>query len=112
MGKWSWSGCGPNGWGAIPEAIIALKMGGGGWGWGWPGAWGWGRGWGWGSNYVNQYIEGTIIIDFLDPAKKQLFWHGQGSGFNLDNFTKREERLYTGVKEILAQYPPKAIAAR
>ena len=82
-------------------------------GWGWGGGWGWRGGWGgWGSNYVNQYIEGTIIIDFLDPAKKILFWHGQGSGFNLDNFSKREERLYTGVKEILAQYPPNAIASK
>ncbi|KLT67569.1 DUF4136 domain-containing protein, partial [Pedobacter sp. BMA] len=70
----------------------------------------WG-GWG-GPNYVNQYMEGTIIIDFLDPAKKILFWHGQGTGFNLDSFSKREERLQTGVKEILAQYPPTAIAAK
>ena len=84
----------------------------GGWGWGGGGGWrgGWG-GWG-GPSYVNQYIEGTIIIDFLDPAKKILFWHGQGSGFNLDNFSKREQRLYTGVKEILAQYPPNMVAAR
>lgn len=82
----------------------------GGWGWGWRGGWGnpfWG-----GGTYVNQYIEGTIIIDFLDPAKKILFWHGQGSGFNLDSFNKREERLYTGVKEILAQYPPNVTAAK
>ncbi|MFD2337454.1 DUF4136 domain-containing protein [Pedobacter mendelii] len=35
---------------------------------GYYGGWGWG-GWG-GSNFANQYIEGTIIIDFLDPAKK------------------------------------------
>ena len=83
-------------------------------GWGWGGGWGWRGGWGgWGgSNYINQYIEGTIIVDFLDPAKKILFWHGQGSGFNLDNFSKREQRLNTGVKEILAQYPPNAIAAK
>lgn len=77
-------------------------------GWGWRGGFG---GWG-GSNYVNQYIEGTIIIDFLDPAKKILFWHGQGAGFNLDSFSKREQRLNTGVKEILAQYPPNAIASK
>jgi len=86
-------------------------------GWGWGGGWGWRGGWGspfWGGgpSYVNQYIEGTIIIDFLDPAKKILFWHGRGSGFNLDNLNKREERLYTGVREILAQYPPNAIAAK
>ena len=71
-----------------------------------------GWGWGGGPTYVNQYIEGTIIIDFLDPDKKILFWHGRGSGFNLDNLNKREERLYTGVREILAQYPPNALAAK
>jgi DNA-binding PadR family transcriptional regulator len=39
MGKWSWSGgCGPSGWGAIPEAIIAMKMAKGGWG-DWGGEW-------------------------------------------------------------------------
>ncbi|KQN35872.1 hypothetical protein ASE92_06940 [Pedobacter sp. Leaf41] len=86
-------------------------------GWGWGGGWGWrggwgGWGWGGGPTYVNQYIEGTIIIDFLDPDKKILFWHGRGSGFNLDNLNKREERLYTGVREILAQYPPNALAAK
>lgn len=72
---------------------------------------GWAMGWGWpywggGRNYVNQYQEGTIIIDFLDPAKKILVWHGRGAGFNLDNFSKREERFQAGVNEILALYPP------
>lgn len=83
----------------------------GGWGWGWRGGWG-NPFWGGGGTYVNQYIDGTIIIDFLDPAKKILFWHGQGSGFNLDNFNKREQRLYTGVKEILAQYPSNGVTAK
>ncbi len=85
------------------------------------GGWGWGRGWGmgWGSpfwgggmGYVNEYREGTIIIDFLDPEKKILFWHGRGAGFNLDNFNKREERMQTGVREILAQYPPNAATSK
>ncbi len=74
-----------------------------GWGWGWRSPF-----WGGGVNYVDQYMEGTIIIDFLDPKTKTLVWHGRGSGFNLDNFRKREERMNTGVKEILGQYPPNA----
>ncbi|TDG36808.1 DUF4136 domain-containing protein [Pedobacter changchengzhani] len=63
----------------------------------------------WGGNMatVNQFTEGTIIIDFLDPMQKKLIWHGLGQGFNLDNFNKREERMQKGVNEILAQYPPK-----
>jgi len=86
----------------------------GGWGWGRGWGWGgaWGGGWGGGPGYVNQYSEGTIIIDFLDPAKKILFWHGRGVGFNLDSFNKREERLQVGVNEILAQYPPSATLSK
>jgi DNA-binding PadR family transcriptional regulator len=44
MGKWSWGGCGPNGWSAIPEAIIAMKMAGRGWGGDWGSEWEGGRG--------------------------------------------------------------------
>lgn len=76
---------------------------------------GWGMGWGWRSPYwgfgaqpmVNQYMECTIIIDLLDPNQKKLVWHGQGAGFDLDNYRNREERMQKGVSEILAQYPPK-----
>ena len=39
MGRWSWSGCGPNGWEAIPEAIIAMKMAKRGWGGDWGAEW-------------------------------------------------------------------------
>ncbi|WP_316736366.1 DUF4136 domain-containing protein [Pedobacter aquatilis] len=78
-----------------------------GWGWGW----GWG-GWGGGAmTNVNQFMEGTVIIDFLDPKSKTLVWHGRGSGFNLDNLKNREERLNKGISEILAQYPP-AVASK
>ena len=70
------------------------------WGWGYPY---WGRSMG----MVNQFTEGTIIIDFLDPIQKKLIWHGIGQGFNMDNFNKREERMQKGVSEILGQYPPK-----
>ena len=77
------------------------------------GGWGMGWGWGWGSpffggfqNRVDIYQEGTIIIDFVDAEKKTLFWHGRGTGFNLDSFRKREQRMQVGVNEILAQYPP------
>ena len=77
-------------------------------GWGWGRGWGWGGAWGGGRGFVDHYTEGTIIIDFLDPAKKILVWHGRGIGFNLDSFNKREERLQLGVNEILAQYPPNA----
>lgn len=83
----------------------------GGWGWGWGMGW---RNpfWGAGPGYVNQYMEGTIIIDLLDPAKKILVWHGSGTGFDMTNFRNREERLHAGVAEILAQYPPTTTASK
>jgi len=80
------------------------------------GGWGWGMGWRspyWGgSNYVDRYSEGIIDIDFLDPAKKILVWHGRGYGFNLDDYRKREERLQKGVMEILSQYSLSAVGAK
>jgi len=76
--------------------------------WGWRGGWGmaWGPFWGGGMRSVDRYQEGLFIIDFLDPKTKMHVWHGRGDGFNLDSFKNREERINTGVKEILAQYPP------
>lgn len=70
--------------------------------------WGWGYFNYWGMNRtIDRYQEGTIIVDFLDPKQKTIIWHGRGTGFNLDNYNKRDERVQKGVAEILAQYPPK-----
>lgn len=92
----------------VTDVYGPAYYGGWGWGWGWGGPWGWGAG----STFVNQYREATFIIDFLDPKTKSLFWHGQGSGFNLDDFNRREDRIFRGIKEILNQYPSRVVAAK
>lgn len=55
---------------------------------------------------VKQTTESTIMIDFINPVTKDLMWHGQFKGFRLDNFEKREERMYGAIKQILDQFPP------
>ena len=44
-------------------------------------AWGYGPGrWRGGRVDVNQYTEGTLIVDMVDPASKQLVWRGTATG--------------------------------
>jgi len=57
-------------------------------------------------NTGKQYLNGTIIIDFLNPETKAIIWHGVGSGFDFDDYDNREARINSAVKQILMQYPP------
>jgi hypothetical protein len=44
-------------------------------------AWGYGPGrWRGGRVDVNQYTEGTLIVDMVDPGSKQLVWRGTATG--------------------------------
>ncbi|MBT8236569.1 MAG: DUF4136 domain-containing protein [Bacteroidia bacterium] len=89
-----------------------------GWGWGYP-YWGgyWGGYWGpwggyWGPN-VSTRTEGALYIDLIDAKNKELVWQGRGQGSlnNFRNIEKKEERIKEFVSEILARYPPNAIAS-
>lgn len=96
------------------------------WGYGW--GWGWGPGWGWGwPGYYNPYFwgpgyygnnvstrtEGSLYIDLIDAAKKELVWQGRGVGTlnNTKNIEKKEKRIREFVARIMQQFPPEAIAA-
>ncbi|NNF18616.1 MAG: DUF4136 domain-containing protein [Flavobacteriaceae bacterium] len=84
-----------------------------GWGWGYP-YWGgyWGP-WGgyWGPN-VSTRTEGALYIDLIDAKNKELVWQGRGQGsLSVQNMEKKEERIKEFVREILAKYPPNAIAS-
>ena len=90
-----------------------------GWGWGWGGWYGpgwWGPGWGWGGYWgpaVSTRTEGVLFIDLIDAKSNELVWQGKGQG-NLNtsgNIEKKEERIKEFVSEILAKYPPNAIAS-
>ena len=56
-----------------------------------------------------EYDEGTLIIDFLDPATGDLVWRGTGVRPLEETPTpeRRDEIVNDVVERILAQYPPK-----
>jgi hypothetical protein len=71
------------------------------------GRWG-GYGYGGGGVDVQQYTQGTIILDFVDSKTKQLVWRGVATGALADKPDPKtvEERLTGIVQQLLANYPP------
>ena len=59
--------------------------------------------------YVRTYEEGTLIIDVVDAATSRLVWRGSAqaevSGTNTER--KKEARLRSAVRRILARFPPR-----
>ena len=73
--------------------------------WGWRG-WRWGAAWGTGpERQVTEYEEGTVIIDVLDGAGKQLLWRGVGKSEVPDDQNDYAKALNRSVSAILRQYP-------
>lgn len=74
----------------------------------------WGRGVGFGFNNtevrVTDYVEGTLIVDMIDPATSQSVWRGQLSA-KITEMKSQQERIDAinyAVETILANYPPVA----
>lgn len=78
---------------------------------------GYGRGWGhYGGGYggvatetyVDQYDEGTLIIDIVDTGSQKLVWRGSTSArvSETDSPAERDERTRAAVDAILAKFPP------
>lgn len=61
------------------------------------------------SNEIYSYSEGTLVVDFIDPAKKELLWRGTVSGAVEPQRTPEERtaRVQEAVAKMMAQYPPK-----
>ena len=74
-----------------------------GWGWGWGfNPWFWGNG---GYNSVSTRTEGTLYVNIIDAATKQLIWQGKGRG-GINEFMKnRDERISLFIHEIIENYP-------
>lgn len=73
----------------------------------------WGRGPGMGMGYgtdvrVNEYTEGTLIIDMIDTKSNESVWRGTLSA-KISNLKTQQERIDAinyAVTTILAQFPP------
>jgi hypothetical protein len=78
------------------------------------GGYGGGYRYGWGGGFsttqinYDTYTDGTLFIDMIDAAKKQLVWQGRGTK-TIDpdaNSSKREQNINYAVKQIFMKYPP------
>jgi Domain of unknown function (DUF4136) len=69
------------------------------------GRWG---GYGGGGVDVQQYTQGTIILDFVDAKTKQLIWRSAATGALSSNPDPASsgEKLDEVVAQMLAEYPP------
>jgi hypothetical protein len=58
---------------------------------------------------AQSYLTGTLLIDIIDAASKQLVWRGTAAGEIDPGLTSRErdERIRNIVHEMLAHFPPK-----
>ena len=94
---------------ANKEVNVSNWGGYGGWGYGYGwGGYGWGGPWGWGGGYnsVSTQTEGTLYIDVIDAAKKELVWQGVGTGVLTQNRDEKQKRINEFVEKIIAQFPP------
>ena len=63
---------------------------------------------GWGNlsaPMIDQYEEGTLIIDVLDGQNRQLMWRGADSR-RLGRAAPQQEEIRKSVEQILAEFPP------
>jgi hypothetical protein len=74
--------------------------------------WGYNHGpnwWGMGERNVdvNTYKEGTIFLDFVDAANKQLFWRGSATSVVEPDLTaqQQEQKFTRAASKLLAPFP-------
>jgi Domain of unknown function (DUF4136) len=73
--------------------------------------------WGWGismpETHVQQYQEGTLVIDVSDARDHELVWRGVGSGRLRESPTPEQttRAVDEAVAEILARFPPEPKAS-
>lgn len=69
----------------------------------------WGGGFGGMETRVDQYEQGTLLIDFVDKGKADLLWRGSGQTRLSEHRSPedREKRVREVVAAILKQFPPR-----
>ena len=64
----------------------------------------------WGTSHVDvyQYKQGTLVLDVIDAASKDLIWRGVAQGTIEEKATpeEREKKLGEAVTKLLANFPP------
>jgi hypothetical protein len=59
--------------------------------------------------FLNQYEEGTLILDIVEPKDRKLMWRGTAKATLVagQDPEKKEARLNEGIRKIFATFPPK-----
>jgi hypothetical protein len=70
-----------------------------------------GRYWGRGGTYVDvqQYKQGTLVLDFINAKSKELIWRGIATGALPDNPNPEniENKINDVAEKVLEKFPPK-----
>lgn len=71
-------------------------------------------GWGWWGvmgteTYVDQYEQGTLLLDVIDAGSNKLVWRGSAAARVVDEETpeRRTQRVNEAVEKILERFPPR-----
>jgi hypothetical protein len=73
-------------------------------GYGWRGGYGWGAGYSGVSTY--EYREGTLIMDLVEPSKKDLIWRASVVTELEDSVKENVELTEKAIKKAFEDYPP------
>ena len=68
----------------------------------------WGMG---GPGYVTEYTQGTLIVDFIDPQTKKVFWRGTASDVVNHPESPNTAKLDKAVGQLVDRYPGGGMAA-
>ena len=79
--------------------------GGAGYGRGRRGTGGWGHGYASTSYSESDYLQGTLVLDFLDESSKDLVWQGVATGTVNEKPDKREKSIPKSVKKLMKKFP-------
>jgi hypothetical protein len=66
------------------------------------------------TTFVQEYDEGSLLVDIVEPAKRHLAWRGSAKAQVPETSTSEERtaRIDEAVGKILAGFPPKPAGAR
>ena len=66
---------------------------------------GWGNGYASTSYSESDYLQGTLVMDFLDESTKDMIWQGVASGTVSEKPEKREKSIPKSVKKLMKKFP-------
>jgi Domain of unknown function (DUF4136) len=77
----------------------------------WYGWYGWYVPPAWTVTRTEQYLEGTLLMDMIDPKGTQLIWRASATD-SIKDFRNRDKNVDAAVKKIVSKFPPKQKAER